>query len=142
MYLNVILLLDITRPNGRSLDKAAYSGNLSCLISSTHSHSVNQPKPNNKAWKEWRKSLHSLINRDATLSLKTPLEEWKVPASKYSRRWKWLFWPSTDLLYVRIAVGFLVHRRFHFDFDNNPSDFCKEIPEDAVLTKARMIGST
>ena len=57
LYLNVVLLSDITSPNGRHVDKAAYTGNCTGLSSTNPGHKVNQTKPNDKAWKEWRKFL-------------------------------------------------------------------------------------
>ena len=81
LYLNVILLLDITRPNGRHLDRAAYEGNSTNLLSTRPGHSINQGKPNDKAWMEWRKFLHTLIHRDADLTLKEPMGDWIVEPS-------------------------------------------------------------
>ena len=111
LYLNVTLLSDITRPDGSRLDKAAYDGNLTQLLSTNPGLSVNQPKPNNKAWQEWRKFLHLLVHRDVALHLKNPLTEWIVAPSQYTRRWKYLYSRDQDRLFVRTTVGYLVHHR-------------------------------
>ena len=39
-------------------------------------------------------------------------------------------------------MGFLVHRRLHYDFDKDPSDFCEEVPDDAIPTEARLTRHT
>ena len=91
LYQNVVLLSDISSPNGRHLDRAAYEGNFAGMKSTNPGHRVNQKKPNNKAWKEWRKFLHSLVNQDAELTLEEALEDWTVKPQSYSRHWKHLF---------------------------------------------------
>ena len=85
LYLNIVLLSDITSPNGCHLDKAAYKGHCTCLSSMNPGHKVDQTKPNDKVWKEWRKFLHCLIHQDTALTLKEVLAEWIVQPSCYSR---------------------------------------------------------
>ena len=137
LYLNVVLLSDITSPDGTHINKAAYDGNLTQLLSETSGHSVNQPKPNAKAWKEWRKLIHLLVHRDSRHTLRTPLDAWIVPLAAYSRRWKFLYSPSLDLLFTRTAVGYLSHKRLQYDFDHDPTDFRQDLPQDAVPIQAR-----
>ena len=61
MYLNVLLLLDIALPNGQTLDRAAVIGDREALCSITPTHSVNQAKLNEKAWKEWQRCLSLMV---------------------------------------------------------------------------------
>ena len=142
LYLNVTLMSDITTPNGRHLDKAAYEGNFTCLQSTNPGHRVNQNKPNEKAWREWKKFLHGLVYHDTNLTLKEALEEWTVVPLAYSRSWKHLYSPKHGLLLVRTAVGFLVHTRMQYDFDINPTDFRTTLPPDAVPIEAQQTQHT
>ena len=132
LYLNVTLMSDITTPDGSRLDKAAYTGDRAQLMSDSPGHSVNQVKPNNKAWQDWKKFLHLLVHRDCNHTLKTPLGAWTVQPLDYSRRWKFLYSSTRDQLFTRTAVGFLAHARLQYDFDRDPIDFMSELPHDAV----------
>ena len=38
---------------------------------------------------------------------------------------------------MQTAVGFLVHQRLHYNFDIDPTDFCKTLPTDAVPINAK-----
>ena len=137
LYLNVTLLSDITLPDGEHLDQAAYIGDRSQMLSMPRGHTVNQAKPNIKAWQDWRKLLHLLVHRDSKYTLKTPLTTWVVASSAYTRRWKYLYSPTQDLLFTHTAVGFLAHKRLHYDFDKDPIEFTETLPQDAVPVKAR-----
>ena len=142
LYLDVTLLSDITRPDGRRLDKAAYDGNLTQLHSTNPGLSVNQPKPNNKAWQEWRKFLHLVVHWDAELHLKTPSTEWIVAPLQYTPRWKYLYSRAQDRLFVRTTVGYMVHHRLRYDFDLDPTDFVATVPSDFLPIEARQTDHT
>ena len=70
MYLNVLLLSNITMPNGKQLEDAVYNGDRSGLHSHDPGHLVNQAKPNVKAWAKWKQFLHHLCQRDSLHTLK------------------------------------------------------------------------
>ena len=53
MYLNVLLLSDITMPHGKQIEASAYHGDRDALHSVHLGKSVNQTRPNKKAWHEW-----------------------------------------------------------------------------------------
>ena len=74
LYRNMTLLSDITWTDGVRLDKAAYEGNKSIMLSRSPGHCVNQAKPNDKAWREWRHFLHVLVNQDPELTLNSLLQ--------------------------------------------------------------------
>ena len=62
--------------------------------------------------------------------------------SNYSRCWQHLYSPKHNLLFVRMSVGFLVHRWTQYNFDNNPMDFCPILPTNAVPVSTRQTQHT
>ena len=72
MYLNVILVSDITDTSGTHIEDV-YRGSYEDTGSHSLGHRVNQSKPNEKAWKIWWQFLHIIVNWDAQHTLKTPL---------------------------------------------------------------------
>ena len=132
MYLNVILLSDITNPNGTHLDDAAYRGEYDDIISHNLGHRVNQAKPNEKAWKVWRKFLHLLCQRDAHHTLRTPLGAWTVPPNEYSHQWRFYFSTTEDRLYHNTALGITSHARLRHDFDREETNVVEHLPRDAT----------
>ena len=111
MYLNVLLLSDITTPNGKYIDPAAYEGNRRALHSEATGQNVNQTRPNEKAWAEWRKCLHLLSNRTSQHTLTNPLGPWVVPPNDYARQWKLLYSRQEDAIYHYTALDYTVHRK-------------------------------
>ena len=93
MYLNVLLLSDIATPCGKEIDPTMYDGVPDNMSSWSEQHSVNQPRPNEKAWKVWQTFLHLLTTGRNSPVLKQPLGEWVVPASQLRRKWPFLYDP-------------------------------------------------
>ena len=110
MYLNVLLLSDITTPNGQRIDDAAYLGNRDDLHHFETHDRVNQPKPNDKAWTEWRKCLNLFCNNSYHHTLKTPLGAWTVPPHDYAKEWEFLYSSAEDAIYHSDAMGYRLHR--------------------------------
>ena len=130
MYLDVLLLSDITTP--KQLDTAAYHGDKNTMHSADPGHSVNQAKPNDKAWAEWKRFLHQLCHRDAAHTLKEPLGPWIVQAHEYNREWDLLYSPTEDAIYKRTPLSFSIHHKLHHDFDKTTKEFSDTLPHDAV----------
>ena len=132
MYLNVLLLSDITLPNGKQLDHAAYNGHKQGMSSSDSGHSVNQAKPNDKAWADWKRFLHHLCHRDAAHTLKAPLGPWTVQAPNYNRDWDLFYSPKEDTIYRRTPFSYSIHHKLHHDYDKDSEEFSETLPLDAV----------
>ena len=54
MYLNALLLSDIVSPCGKEIDQTMYTGESDDMSSWSNQNSDNQPRPNEKALKEWK----------------------------------------------------------------------------------------
>ena len=77
LYMNVVTLADITKPNGLNLDPCLSKGNLSLLSSSTRWHTVNQDRPLEKEWRLWQSENAIWSNPQGHLLL--PLGVWLCP---------------------------------------------------------------
>ena len=109
MYLNVLLLSDITSPNGKHIDNAAYTGDRDAMPPLETLHSVHQTKPNDKAWAEWRKCLNLLCHSNHSHLLKEQLGAWIVRPPNYARNWPFLYPPQEDAIYRSTALDYSVH---------------------------------
>jgi hypothetical protein len=138
MHLNVLFVSDVVTPCGICLDPQMYKGTEE--RDKTTMYSVNQPRPNVKAWKIWQRFLHLLCknprSQDHTLAL--PLGPWKVPVSKLHRQWSLLYDEDTDFLYQRSILGTSRHKRLRFgDFDREAVALDIPIPETAVPVQVK-----
>ena len=137
MYLNVLLVSDISTPNGQRIDHAAYAGDRENLHSIELGHSVNQARPNEKAWADWKRCLHLVASRDEHHSLKEPLGAWIVAPTEYAREWPHYYSNITDRLYRHTALGYSVHHRIRHDFDKDTDVYIDTLPHDAIPVEAR-----
>ena len=76
MYLNVLLLSNITTAKGDYIEPLMFSGDTQPAITT---HKVKQAKPNAKAWKQWRRLHLILTHNSPRLKLKKRLGQWSVP---------------------------------------------------------------
>ena len=132
MYLNVLLLSNITLPNGKHIDGAAYAGDIEALHSYDLGHKVHQTRPNDKAWAEWKKCMHLFTHRGSQHTLKEPLGAWTVPPHEYTRQWVLLYSATEDAIFQHTAVDYSVHRRLNYDYDKDTEEFQQDLPQDAV----------
>ncbi len=79
LYLNVVTLADITKPNGHDLDPCLVKGQRSLYSSSTRWHTVNQEQPSVKEWRLWQLAHALWSNSQGQLNL--PLGAWLLPLS-------------------------------------------------------------
>ena len=142
MYLNVLLLSDITMPQGKYIETSAYNGDRDALHSVHSSHCVHQTRPNEKAWREWRRFLQMLCQRDSTHILKEPLGVWTVKGGTYARQWKLLYSRHDNTIYHHTALGYSVHTKLWHDYDKEIDDHCDELPPDAVPIEIRETPTT
>ena len=132
MYLNVLLLSDITLLSGHSIDPAAYEGDKDTLHSSTTSHEVKQAKPNDKAWAEWRQCRKLLCLSKTNHTLCQPSGAWTVDPSEYARQWDLYYSTTTDVIYHSTAMGYSVHEHIRHDYNKDTQKFIDNLPTDAI----------
>ena len=131
LYLGVLLLSDIVNANGEAIDPAMYSG---MTQAKTTKHRVNQKRPNDKAWAQWRRLLHLLAFNRHNLKLRVPLGKWLVPWAELRRQWPFLLDATTARLFHYTDLGYTQHEKLTYDFDKEPNQAIinPEIPRDAV----------
>ena len=117
MYLNVLLVSDITTAKGDYIESAMFSGNAQPVITK---HKANQAKPNAKAWKQWRRLLLYLTHNSPRLKLRKPLGQWLVPWNKTRSTWPFLYNASSDRLYHHTEHGYTQHAKLRRDYDRTP----------------------
>ena len=137
MYLNVSLLSNITNPLGTCVDDAIYRGHFDEMMSRNMGHRVNQHKPNEKAWKVWRRFLHQLCQRDTRHTLKTPLGAWTTAPSDHTRQWDFYYSATNDTLYCNTSLGITKHSRILYDFDKDEDEIVEQLPSDSVPVQVR-----
>ena len=102
MHLNVLLLSDIASPCGKEVDPTMYTRVSDDMSSWTDHHGVNQPRPNDKAWKEWNQFLHLVTMSRTSQLLHQPVGKWLVPASQLRRHG--LFCTTVCLTHFSIRI--------------------------------------
>ena len=132
MYLNVLLLSDITLPSGTQIDMAAYNGDHHRMHSQEQGHKVNQTRPNHKAWAEWKRCLHLFSHQDFHHTLREPLGAWIVRPNNYTPQWHLLYSPTTNSIYCHTAMEYSIHRCLQHDFDCDSELFSSKLPPDAI----------
>ena len=135
MYLNVLLLSDITLPLGQLIDAAAYVGKKDALHSTSYGLEVKQIKPNDKAWAEWRRCLNLLCLRTTAHTAHTllqPLGAWIVYPNAYTHQWDLYYSATTDAIYRSTALGYSVHKRIRYDYDKDSHQVIDDLPPDAI----------
>ena len=108
MYLGALTIADLTTSKGDRLDNTKLFGSTSLLSTTTKWMKVNQDRPNDSAWKLWKKAntLWSYENG----SLRQPLGEWKVDSS--TSRIQHFAYATMEYLYVRVyRHEYKVYRR-------------------------------
>ncbi len=74
LYLQVVTLSDISKPNGEELDTSMLDGAPSLMSATTKLVKVNQDRPSEKEWKLWKRA-NSLWS-DLGGRLLYPMTEW------------------------------------------------------------------
>ena len=141
LYLNVLLLSDITTASGREIDEAMYNGNRNKLCSYTNHISVHQARPGEKAWKQWRRLLNKLVE-GRSKKLRQPLGKWLVPHHQQRRQWKHYYDPESDKVYTIGVEGYDVHDKITYDFEATSNGTISLLPETAVPTQIKDRGAT
>ena len=132
MYLNVVTVSDIANAAGTHIDPGMYSGNLNSMSSSSKWHPVNQARPDDKSWKQWRRLLHLLCQRRHTKTLREPLGAWLVEPNALRRHWPFWHQPITDTLYHWTPDGTSSHQRLIHDFDKDVLLAMVDIPAGSI----------
>jgi hypothetical protein len=117
MYLNVLLLSDVVKANGKELDEGLYAGTLRPNMTK---HRVNQAKPSSKSWKQWRRLLRMAASKHYSLTLDVPLGKWFLPVEQLRKQWPFVYDPDSDTLFAQCPYGFSQHSRLGGGFDMMP----------------------
>ena len=118
MYINVLLVSGIATAKGDYIDSKMFLGEAQPMSTK---HKVNQPKPNAKAWKQWRRLLLLITHTLPSLKLKTPMGQWLVQWNQLQCKWPFLFDASWDILLHHTSQGYTQHEKLWRDYDKNPS---------------------
>jgi hypothetical protein len=99
LFLQALTISDLTLPGGIFLDPAMLSGHLSDQSSRTRMIAVNQGRPNNAAWKLWKKAnrLWSWSNG----KLIVPLQDWLLPLDEQRRQQTFCLDREEQILYCQ-----------------------------------------
>jgi hypothetical protein len=84
MYLNVLLLSDITNASGDMIERSMYSGDKPSK--ELTKHPVNQPKPDKKARRQWNRLLQILNETHYSKRLKQPLGNLAATMARSTRQ--------------------------------------------------------
>jgi len=117
LYLNVLLVSDITNANGTELDPETYQGSPSEV---TTKHRVNQQRPNSKSWIQWRRLMYILADGSKQHRLRMPLGKWLVPAVTMRKKWRNLYDSRSKKLFYRTPLGYTQHSKLRTDYDKDP----------------------
>ena len=137
LCLNVLHISDITTPSSNTIDSAAYKGNRSTLTLTTLHHEVNQPCPDDTAWRSWQQFLHLINQCSQPHRLKQPLGPWTVAPQQLSRQWPFLYSLSMDTLYQNTSLGYSIHPKLHINFKQSSELIQNNIPNDAVSIQVK-----
>ena len=135
MYLNVVLLSDITNAGGTAIDDAMYRGNPTNTISTSPDHQVEQVRPNAKAWTQWRRALQLFCRRNRghkNLKHQHRLGQWLTAVNCSRRKWPAYYDPQTNQMYRPTQSGFTLHNMMIHDFDLDAATTVNTLPATAV----------
>ncbi|KAI2505035.1 hypothetical protein MHU86_9391 [Fragilaria crotonensis] len=111
LYLQVVTLSDITKPNGHELDPSMLLGRSSLMSSRTRWHTVHQDRPSNKEWKLWQSA--NRLWSDEKGRLLRALGAWTQPLSK--RRFQSFGYIHSRSLFASPQTTLTVHRHVGHD---------------------------
>jgi hypothetical protein len=98
LYLRAITVSDISLANGRSLDLSMVRGVPSLLSSKSKLIWINQSRPSEASWTQWRKACRIWSKSDG--SLIEPLGKWLHRHSTLRGQWPAMYHRQTKQLYI------------------------------------------
>ena len=131
MYLNVVFLSDVCNAAGTAIDPAMLTGDFDATMSKCNHHRVNQARPGDLAWDDWRRALHMFCTSPytavKTLKPECQLSDWLYPVGELRRQWPVLYDPGTDdniansdFVYCKTPEGWTKHACMWIDYDDEP----------------------
>ena len=117
LYLNVLLVSDISNANGTNLNPETYRGSPPDV---TTKHKVNQKRPNSKSWMQWRRLMYILADGSKHHRLRKPLGKWLVSADKFRKKWTTLHDHASEKLFYLTPLGYTQHSKLSIDYDKEP----------------------
>jgi len=121
LWLNVVMLADVANAAGTQVeDKFYFAKRIERdEIGCRKGRQANQFKPNEKAWKVWRRLLNKLcVTRYQRRHLR-PMGQWLVPPAQMRRSWPfWINPTHPEVLFAQHKDGtFTAHPRLMFSYD-------------------------
>jgi hypothetical protein len=129
LYLNVLLVSDVCSANGTEIDPEAYQGSQPAV---TTKFKVNQKRPDNRSWMEWRRLMYIPADRSKHHRLQQPLGKWLVSTDKLRKKWTHLHDGTSEKLFFSIPMGYTQHSKSNIDFDEEPDQDNPIVPVHAV----------
>jgi hypothetical protein len=136
LYLNVVLVSDMTDASGTAIHPAYYTGDMDSLPTSTEHLPVVQTQPGDKALKAWQEALKLLCN-PRTKKLHQPLGKWITPLEDRRRTWTHYYCPPTDTIYQSTGSGYSMHQKLTSTYDQDPVHETQDLPDEAVPVDLR-----
>ena len=106
LYLQVVTVSDLLTANGRAIRRSIWRG-----LRDDHGQDLyawpRTVRPTPRHWETWRRVLSSIFLRPSSLLLQEPLGPWHDDSS----RWRWVYSPSTHLLFHRHGAAWVPYRR-------------------------------
>jgi hypothetical protein len=132
LYLQVVTLSDITKPNGIDLDPTLLEGRPSWQSTTPRWHTKRQERPSEKVWKLWRKA--NTLWSDTDNRLYHPLGSWIVPLR--AQRMQHFAYTHRSTLFIRnLENSYVVfHRTRHNTY--RPSTTSQPQTYDTLPVKA------
>jgi len=141
LWLNVVTLADVSNAAGTQVeDKFYFAERLERdEIGCRNGQQVHQFKPNEKAWKVWRRLLNKLCVTRYQRRLLRPMGQWLVTPAQMQRSWPfWINPTHPEVLFARHEDGtFTAHPRLMFSYDAvasgapDPAVFAGQVPVQA-----------
>lgn len=140
LFLNAIMLSDLTDTSGPRLDNGKLCGAPSIISSQSRWMPVRQDKPSEAEWRLWRQANALWSNKDGTL--RQPLGDWTLDPSK-SRITHFAYKHHQKLFIRTHQSGFIICRRIRSNrFQETESTIPRErIPLQAKPVEVTMSGS-
>ena len=104
-------LSDIAIASGTHIKEAMYQGDQSKLNTRYNGIPVEQKKPDESSWKEWRWFCNLLCSHRETRELENKLGDWIVKPQEMRRQWLLWYDSMEDVIYQHQQEGgYTVHQ--------------------------------
>jgi hypothetical protein len=110
LYLQALMLSDITLAVGVHLDPYLLCGNSGPMSSTTTHHKINQAWPSETSWRIWENATYLWTSKGA--KLRQPLGCWLIQASTQHISWPAYYDPNADkIIFCTTLEHYTIHPR-------------------------------